>query len=317
MSPQTYLKVPIKELESYAGFLGHVASIARELNPFLKTWRSANARRPFRPPLKVIRGDSASMLEWVEANYPNERVHAQLYVRPCGSMTLHDLRYAEDHMTFGGLLDKDVQMAMCDASATEAGIVTWEGTHPTVKSFPKEDFQNPDGKSVSVYNELWAICRSVEILQPQQGRRYLVMNDNQAAVSQFNKRKPSKPDAYRIMRPVLTLLKRQRAEAVAVWLPGVMVHLADDASRTAALHDTEWRVVSPQGVVSPDPPWLGEHVSTETVVVCERMAEPFSALYPCARRAQGGYTVHVLKKSDLGSIVRDEQLKDGASSWSL
>lgn len=231
----TLLKVPITEWETYKGVLNYIAYIVPLLKCWLSPWFKFNSERGVRPSCNDLRESAYEMLTFIRENYPERKVYRKMYLGTNGNWSLWDCRYNDV------LLDEKTLVITVDSSSVDTGIfIPKQSIHCEVRiSVSRTDLGNSCANEL--HGALYAVCHYGGM-----GRRVIVYNDNKATVKHINNFQARSRDSNEHVRSFVCWLMRSGSAVVARWVPGVLLHYADDQSRISALQSTEFYISGTQ-----------------------------------------------------------------------
>lgn len=293
-SDEDILKISIGEWEIYKGIMNYVGYIIPVLSCWLRPWFVFTTTYNKRPPCEELRESASEMLIYIKRNFGSKPLTRKFYRTLRGNWSLWDLKYDDVP------IDKEVMIVTVDSSREDTGVyIPQQSVSSEVRvSVSRDDLGN------SCANELHG-CLYALIRYGKLGGRIVLYNDNSAAVKHINAVRARSRESNSFVKKYVSWLTYSGSAVVAKWVPGVLLHHADDQSRARCLQVTTFylrgKPLAEKSVFLFDPNNLNECVWVWTDL------EPvFRVMCPQYKASELVDRIYALKQDRVGKKLYDK-----------
>lgn len=285
------LALSVTEWETYKGVLSYVGYVVPLLKCWLSPWYKFCNERGTRPRCAELRESAAEMLSYLEKTYGTSQISRKMHLMRAGSWTLWDLQFDD------AKLDDGTMIITVDSSRFETGIfIPTQPLRGEMRvSVPRSDLGSSCANEL--HGALYAITRF-----GGERQRVVVYNDNKATVKHINNARAKSSESNIFVKGFVHWLTWSGSAVVAKWVPGVLLHHADDQSRMNSLQSTSFYLggtllpeesvflFDPRGLS--DSVWVWDGLEDVFQVICPR----YEGTHECCR-------IYAEKRDHSGLIV--------------
>lgn len=288
------LAVPISEWETYKGVLNYVGYIIPLLKCWLSPWYKFCLERNVRPSCSSLRESATEMLLFIRKHFKSNILTRKMHLTSLGKWTLWDYRFKDV------TVDRDTLIITVDSSSLDTGIfIPRQFLHDEVRvSLSRTDLGNSCANEL--HGALYAATR-----YGGTNRRVIIFNDNKATVTHINNARARSKDSNFFVQHFVNWLTCSGSAVVAQWVPGVLLHHADDQSRVSDLQTTKFYVSG--ALISESSLFLFDPTNLKSSVwVWEGLVHVFEVLCPRYVRSANYDRVYAEKYDSNGHLLYDK-----------